>query len=75
MSCGCQTACGCNVVGVDSIDVTRIGDTFYVSAPDLTPTPQNLFIQQEDPGSMPYPYVWKQLDEDGNLVTEWVYTP
>jgi len=30
MACGCESTCGCNVVGVGYIDVTRTGDTFSV---------------------------------------------
>lgn len=30
MSCGCDSPCGCNVVGIGYIDVTREGDTFKV---------------------------------------------
>lgn len=31
MSCGCDSPCGCNVVGLGYVDVTREGDTFKVS--------------------------------------------
>lgn len=61
MSCGCTAACGCTVAGVGDINVDRIGDTFYVSAPDLTPPPQNLWIQDDNPGSLGYPYMWVEL--------------
>lgn len=32
MSCGCDSPCGCNVVGSEYIDVTRQGDTFTIAA-------------------------------------------
>lgn len=76
MSCGCTTACGCNVAGVDPINVSRVNDTFYVSIDSgAVAAPQNLFIQQTSPGSLTYPYVWYEIDGDGNHITTWVYVP
>lgn len=72
MPCGCQTACGCNVVAGPGAHVLRVGDTFTVSSPGAV---QDVFIQQADPGPLPYPYVWWELDGLGNLVTTWIWTP
>lgn len=70
--CGCQGSCGCNIVAGDGVGVLRVGDTFTISAPDAV---QRVFIQQTDPGTLGYPYVWHELDGGGNLVTTWIYTP
>jgi hypothetical protein len=72
MPCGCQAACGCNVTAGAGISVQRLGDNFVISS---TTGPQTTFIQEADPGPLPYPYIWWELDGLGNLVTTWVFTP
>lgn len=72
MACGCQTACGCNLVAGDGVGILRTGDTFTISSAGAV---QTLFIQEADPGPLAYPYVWHELDGLGNLVTTWIWTP
>lgn len=72
MPCGCASTCGCNIVGGTGVTVDRIGDKFTINAPGSI---QNVFIQEADPGPLSYPYVWWELDNLGNLVTVWIFTP
>lgn len=70
MACGCQAACGCDVIAGSGISVTRLGDTFRItntSAAIGVPT----FVQQAPPVYVG-PYIWYELDGSGNLVTIWV---
>jgi len=73
MPCGCQTACGCDVIAGNGIVVQRLGDTFTITLandPDSA-AGSPVFIQQAPP-AFAGPYVWYELDNLGNLVTVWI---
>ena len=70
MACGCQTACGCTILGGDGITVTVLGNNIVVSATPMIGVPT--FIQEDPPVYADGPYVWHQIDGGGALITTWI---
>jgi hypothetical protein len=71
MPCGCQSACGCNIVQGAGISVNRTGDTFTITntAPATAGVPT--FVQQTPPVVVG-PYVWYETDGAGAFVALWI---
>jgi hypothetical protein len=72
MPCGCQSACGCNIVAGPGINVNRIGDNFTVTNTAPSPGGVPVFVQQTAPVGVVGPYVWYEIDGLGAFVALWI---
>lgn len=66
MPCGCQSACGCEIVAGPGLTTKVLGNKIYVTLNTSVGVPT--FISQTDPGDLGFSYVWQETDADGVLV-------
>lgn len=67
--CGCNNACGCQIVGEGGVEVSRVGDTFIISAATIVGSIPVIASQVQPALGPGVQYLWLQLDGSDQVIS------